>query len=164
MSYVLKVRIQRIECLPAQSTNQLHIQLQPHPHFQWLRHSVAAPLSGHATNRKKPVQRRPVTLVPQRNPMQCRSDSTDTCTWLCALARKPQHLHAAAVHLSAAWTCSAGTAACHSQCVLHWLRSPAWLTDTWSASVQEPKSQHRWTHHHFSMSPLLVQFITVSVL
>jgi len=26
MSDVLKVRIQRIECLPAQSTNQLHIQ------------------------------------------------------------------------------------------------------------------------------------------
>jgi len=81
MSYVLKVTIQQIECLPAQSTNQLHIQVQPHPHFQWLRHSVAVPLSEHATNRKK----KPV-LVLQRNPMQ--TDKPDSsCKWLCALAR-----------------------------------------------------------------------------
>ena len=50
MSYVLKVRIQWIECLPAQSTEQLHIQLQPTRISNDLRHSVAA----HATNRKKP--------------------------------------------------------------------------------------------------------------
>ena len=75
MSYVLKVRIQQIECLPAQSTNQLHTQLQPHSHFQWLRHSVAAPLSEHATKQKKPGQRRLVTLVPQQTLMQCRPDS-----------------------------------------------------------------------------------------
>ena len=68
---------------------------------------------------KKPVQRRLVTLVPQWNPMQCRPDS---CTWWCAIARKPQHLDAAVVLLSAAWTCSAGTATCHSQWIdIVWL-------------------------------------------
>ena len=52
MSYVLIVRIQLIEYLLVQSTNQLHIQLPPHPHFQRLRHSVVAPLCEHATNKK----------------------------------------------------------------------------------------------------------------
>jgi len=108
--------------------------------------SIVAPFSEHATNRKT-VQRRPVRLMPQRNPMRCRPDS---CTWLRALARKPRHLHAAAVLLSAAWTCSAGTAACHSQCMLYLLRIPAWLPDTWSASMQEMKNLACAIHYSIS--------------
>ena len=101
MYYVLRVRIQRIECLSAQSTNQLHfIQLQPHPHFEWLRHSVAAPLSEHATNRKK-VQRRPVRLVPQRNPMQRLPDVA-----LCSCIFK--------------WFTELNNATGTSVCYLHW--------------------------------------------
>ena len=142
MFYVLKAIIQPIECLLAQSTNQLHIQLQPHPHFQWLRHSLATSFSEHATNRRKTVR-----LGPQRILTQCWPDS---CTWLCALASKPQHLDAAAVLLSAAWTCSAGTAAWHSQCMLYWLRISAWLPDTWSASVQELKNIARAIHYSIS--------------
>jgi len=141
MSYVLRVRIQRIECLSAQSTNQLHfIQLQPHPHFEWLRHSVAAPLSEHATNRKK-VQRRPVRLVPQRNPMQCRPDVA-----LCSCIFK--------------WFTELNNATGTSVCYLHW--QPGCLTSPFNSigncSVRCHQMQlSRWRSR--SNTPIIIWLI-----